>query len=65
MMASAAGTPLGEAVSNTELFRRLAPESAHKTTYRIQGVDSDFFDPAVQLRVFIKSLSICNTLEYC
>lgn len=28
-----------------ELFRGLAPESAHKTTYRIQGVDSDFFDP--------------------
>ena len=30
-----------------ELFRRLAPESAAKTTYRIQGVDSDFFDPAI------------------
>ncbi len=29
-----------------ELFRGLAPESAHKITYRIQGVDSDFFDPA-------------------
>ncbi len=29
-----------------ELFRRLAPESAAKTTYRIQGVDSDFFDPS-------------------
>jgi len=29
-----------------ELFRTLAPESAAKTTYRIQGVDSDFFDPA-------------------
>ena len=29
-----------------ELFRGLAPESAAKTTYRIQGVDSDFFDPA-------------------
>lgn len=28
-----------------ELFRRLAPESAHKTTYRIQGVDSHYFDP--------------------
>lgn len=28
-----------------DLFRRLAPESAHKTTYRIQGVDSGFFDP--------------------
>lgn len=28
-----------------ELFRGLAPESAAKTTYRIQGVDSDFFDP--------------------
>lgn len=28
------------------LFRGLAPESADKTTYRIQGVDSDFFDPA-------------------
>lgn len=28
-----------------ELFRGLAPESAHKTTYRIQGVDSTFFDP--------------------
>jgi sugar transferase (PEP-CTERM/EpsH1 system associated) len=28
-----------------DLFRRLAPESAAKTTYRIQGVDSDFFDP--------------------
>jgi len=30
-----------------ELFRKLAPESAAKTTYRIQGVDSDFFDPSV------------------
>lgn len=30
-----------------ELFRGLAPESADKTTYRIQGVDSAFFDPAV------------------
>lgn len=30
-----------------DLFRRLAPESAHKSTYRIQGVDSDFFDPAI------------------
>ncbi len=30
-----------------ELFRGLAPESAHKTTYRIQGVDSEFFDPAI------------------
>ena len=29
-----------------ELFRGLAPESAAKTTYRIQGVDSEFFDPA-------------------
>jgi sugar transferase (PEP-CTERM/EpsH1 system associated) len=29
-----------------ELFRGLAPESAAKTTYRVQGVDSDFFDPA-------------------
>jgi sugar transferase (PEP-CTERM/EpsH1 system associated) len=30
------------------LFRGLAPESAAKTTYRIQGVDSDYFDPAVE-----------------
>jgi len=30
-----------------ELFRRLAPESASRTTYRIQGVDSTFFDPAL------------------
>ena len=30
-----------------ELFRGLAPESAAKTTYRIQGVDSEFFDPAI------------------
>jgi sugar transferase (PEP-CTERM/EpsH1 system associated) len=28
-----------------ELFRGLAPESAHKTTYRIQGVDAHYFDP--------------------
>ena len=32
-----------------ELFRGLAPESAAKTTYRVQGVDSEFFDPAVEL----------------
>ncbi len=32
-----------------ELFRDLAPESAAKTTYRIQGVDSDFFDPSETL----------------
>lgn len=31
-----------------ELFRRLAPEIAHKTTYRIQGVDSAFFDPQTE-----------------
>ena len=31
-----------------ELFRGLAPESAAKTTYRVQGVDSEFFDPAVE-----------------
>jgi sugar transferase (PEP-CTERM/EpsH1 system associated) len=30
-----------------ELFRRLAPESAARTTYRIQGVDSEFFDPGL------------------
>ena len=30
-----------------ELFRGLAPESARKTTYRIQGVDSAFFDPSL------------------
>jgi sugar transferase (PEP-CTERM/EpsH1 system associated) len=30
-----------------ELFRSLAPESAAKTTYRIQGVDSEFFDPTL------------------
>ncbi|MCG6967945.1 MAG: TIGR03087 family PEP-CTERM/XrtA system glycosyltransferase [Chromatiaceae bacterium] len=29
-----------------ELFRSLAPESAARTTYRIQGVDSAYFDPA-------------------
>ena len=29
-----------------ELFRRLAPESAARTTYRIQGVDSAHFDPS-------------------
>ena len=33
-----------------DLFRGLAPESAHKTTYRIQGVDSDFFDPRATIR---------------
>lgn len=31
-----------------ELFRSLAPESAAKTTYRIQGVDSEFFDPSLE-----------------
>jgi sugar transferase (PEP-CTERM/EpsH1 system associated) len=31
-----------------DLFRSLAPESAAKTTYRIQGVDSDFFDPSAE-----------------
>jgi sugar transferase (PEP-CTERM/EpsH1 system associated) len=30
-----------------ELFRQLAPESAAKTTYRVQGVDSEFFDPGL------------------
>lgn len=30
-----------------DLFRRLAPEAIPKTTYRIQGVDSDFFDPSI------------------
>lgn len=29
-----------------ELFRQLAPESAARTTYRIQGVDSAHFDPS-------------------
>jgi len=30
-----------------ELFRRLAPEVADRTTYRVQGVDSAYFDPAI------------------
>lgn len=30
-----------------ELFRRLAPESVGKITYRIQGVDSVYFDPSL------------------
>lgn len=29
------------------LFKSLAPESAHKAHYRTQGVDSAFFDPAL------------------
>lgn len=46
--AMAAQTDVSVFVSAEEadLFRKLAPESAHKVRYRTQGVDSDFFDPA-------------------
>jgi len=45
-MAAAFDTTVLVSREEAELFRRLAPESAHKTTYRIQGVDSHYFDPA-------------------
>ncbi len=46
-MAAAFDSTVFVSREEAELFRTLAPESAHKTTYRIQGVDSAFFDPAV------------------
>jgi polysaccharide biosynthesis protein PslH len=43
----AAATHVSIFVSREEaaLFKQLAPESAHKTHYRTQGVDSAYFDP--------------------
>lgn len=34
--------------AEAELFARLAPESAEKVFFRTQGVDSDYFDPALE-----------------
>jgi len=31
-----------------ELFQKLAPEVAHRTKYRVQGVDSNYFDPSLR-----------------
>lgn len=31
------------------LFKKLAPEVSSRVTYRVQGVDSDYFDPSVDL----------------
>lgn len=47
--AMAASTHVSIFVSAEEaaLFKQLAPESAHKTHYRTQGVDSAYFDPAL------------------
>ena len=35
--------------AEADLFKTLAPESADKTHFRTQGVDSEYFDPAIEL----------------
>lgn len=44
-MAAATDASIFVSAEEAELFRQLAPESAHKTHYRTQGVDAGFFDP--------------------
>jgi sugar transferase (PEP-CTERM/EpsH1 system associated) len=44
-MAAATHASIFVSADEALLFKQLAPESAHKTHYRTQGVDSVFFDP--------------------
>jgi len=44
-MAAATHASIFVSAEEAELFKQLAPESARKTHYRTQGVDSAFFDP--------------------
>lgn len=46
-MAASTHTSLFVSAEEASLFKQLAPESAHKTHYRTQGVDSTFFDPSL------------------
>jgi sugar transferase (PEP-CTERM/EpsH1 system associated) len=47
-MAARADASVFVSREEAELFKQLAPEVADKVTYRIQGVDSDHFDPALE-----------------
>jgi sugar transferase (PEP-CTERM/EpsH1 system associated) len=44
-MAAATHASIFVSAEEAQLFKELAPESAHKTHYRTQGVDSAFFAP--------------------
>ena len=51
-----------------ELFETLAPESKGKISYRTQGVDSDYFDPAIELENpysgNVRPLVFCGAMDY-
>lgn len=46
-MAAATQASIFVSSEEAELFKQLAPESAHKIHFRTQGVDSAYFDPAL------------------
>lgn len=52
----------------SRLFQEMAPEVAEKVTYRTQGVDSDFHDPAVDLKdpypKDCQPLVFCGAMDY-
>jgi len=52
----------------SKLFQRMAPEVADKVTYRTQGVDSDFHDPAIELEnpypADVQPLVFCGAMDY-
>jgi len=48
-MAASTSVTLFVSEEEADLFKTLAPESAEKTYFRTQGVDSIYFDPSVEL----------------
>lgn len=46
-MAASTQVSLFVSAQEADLFKRLAPESAHKAHFRTQGVDSAYFDPEI------------------
>ena len=48
-MAASTSVTLFVSEQEADLFKTLAPESADKTYFRTQGVDSVYFDPSVEL----------------
>ncbi len=46
-MAASTHVSIFVSAEEAELFKQLAPESAHKAYYRTQGVDSVYFDPLI------------------
>jgi len=54
--------------AEASLFQELAPEVAEKVTYRTQGVDSEFFDPAIAWEnpypTDSRPLVFCGAMDY-